>query len=86
MSKPSFSFNLVDVIGADGSVSYQIFTEAGDLVYDVASDYVLATKLWLGRLSQSERDVWEDYLLECKVANECVEEAQTERTFHCADA
>ena len=85
MGKPSFSFDLVDVFDADGNVSYQIFTEDGDLVYDVAGDYMLATKLWLDRLSQSEREIWEDYLLECKVANECDEEAQSERTFHCAD-
>lgn len=61
MNKPSFSFNLVEVYDADGNVSYQIFTEDGDLVYDVAGGYMLATKLWLDRLSQSEREIWEDY-------------------------
>jgi hypothetical protein len=85
MNKPSFSFNLVDVFDADGNVSYQIFTEDGDLVYDVAGDYMLATKLWLDRLSQSEREIWEDYLLECEVAEECNEEARAERVFQGAE-
>ena len=87
MSKPELSHNLVQVckqVGDTMEVTYRITNEYNETIQEFTEDEAdHAYKLWWMYLTEEECELWRDYELECKVAEECAEEDLWSRIQGC---
>lgn len=81
--KPQLSYNLIQVCWPEGDdivVIYRITNEDNETLDTFAEDQAFeAQKLWWSYLTDDERQLWDDYQVECEVEDECQQQDSWER-------
>lgn len=81
--KPQLSYNLIQVCwpeGDDTIVTYMITNEDNETLDTFPEDEAIeAQRLWWSYLTDDERQLWDEYQMECEVAHECEEQDKWER-------
>lgn len=81
--KPTLSYNLNQVckyVGDDMEVTYMITNEDNEEINTFSEDDAIeAQRLWWSYLTDDERRQWDDYQVECEVADECEQHDNWER-------
>lgn len=87
MIKPELSYNFVQVckeVGDFVEVTYRITNEYNETIQEFAEDEgEHAYKTWWMYLTEEEKELWNDYELECEVAAECAQEDLWSRINGC---
>lgn len=81
--RPELDYNLIQSCqyrGDDLEVFYQIINRDNEPLHTFTEEQRLAAhQLWWNSLSPEDRKAWQDYELECQVADECAEQDRWER-------